>query len=299
MSVLSPSRSIVFGISCALLAAIGFSGKAILVKLAYQHGVDSVTLLALRMAMALPFFIVMAVWAQYRATTSLTRMDYAWVIALGLLGYYLSSLLDFAGLQYIPASLERLILFLYPTLTVLLSAWWDQRSISRRTWWAMGLCYGGIVLVFAMQQGVVSAHAGWGSLLVFASTLTYSLYLVGAGRMITRVGSLRFTAYASGVASFATLAQFALTRPWSSLQLSATVYGLAAWMAVLSTVLPVLLLSLAIQRIGAGRAALLGFVGPISTLGLAYWLLGETLTLAQLFGSGLVLLGVFTLSQRR
>lgn len=291
-------RNLLFSVSYALIAAVGFSGKAILVKLAYQQGVDSITLMTLRMTMALPFFVLMAIWAQRRAPPSLTRVDYAWVVTLGLLGYYVSSLLDFAGLQYISASLERLILFLYPTLTVLLSAWLERRKVSTRTWFAMGLCYSGIALVFVMQQGSPAIHASWGGLLVFASTLTYSLYLVGAGRIIARIGSLRFTAYASSVAGIATLLQFSLSRTLSNLHLPASVYGLAALMAIFSTVLPVWLLSLAIQQIGAGRTALLGFIGPISTLGLAYCLLGETLNKLQLVGTGLVLIGVLTISKR-
>lgn len=286
------------GLGCALLAAVGFSGKAILVKLAYLHGVDSITLLTLRMAMALPFFGLMAIWAQRGNPPPLVRTDYAWVVALGLLGYYLSSVLDFAGLQYIPASLERLILFLYPTLTVLLSAWLERRKVSARTWRAMGLCYSGIALVFVMQPGGQALHAWWGGLLVFASTLTYSLYLVGAGRVIARIGALRFTAYASGVASVAVLMQFAFSRPLSKVYLPASVYELAALMAIFSTVLPVWLLSVAIHRIGAGRTALLGFIGPISTLGLAFGLLGETLNGLQLLGTGLVLAGVLTIGKR-
>lgn len=282
------------GVLCALAAAIGFSGKAILVKLAYQSGVDSITLLALRMALALPFFVAIAWWTG--RGQRLQRADWAWLAGLGFLGYYLSSLLDFWGLQYISAGLERLILFLYPTFTVLLTAWVERRGIARPTWGAMAFCYAGIVLVFVQSGGTANCDLWLGAALVLASTLSYALYLVGAGRAIARLGSLRFTAYASALASVFTLLQFVAMRPFSALHLPWRVYELSAAMALFSTVLPVFLLSFAIRRLGAGPAALIGSVGPVSTLFLAYVWLGETLSGLQLAGAGLVLSGVLMIS---
>ncbi len=282
------------GVIFALLAAVGFSAKAIFVKLAYlDKGVDAVTLLALRMAFSVPFFIGVAVWARYKHAEPLNRHDKLLVLGLGLIGYYLSSFLDFLGLQYITAGLERLILFLYPTMTVILTALVFKRPIGRITLAAMGLTYLGIVFVFLHAGGAKEGGSiALGASLVFASTLTYSSYLVGAGHAIRRIGATRFTAYAMVVASAASLLQFAVTHPLGALALPGRVYGLSVALAVFSTVLPVFMLSWAIRRIGSGSASLIGAIGPVSTIFLAYVILGESLTLTQIFGSALVLGGV-------
>lgn len=290
------------GMGITLLAAVGFSAKAILVKLAYQDSVDALTLLTLRMAFSMPFFLAAVVWSQFgRREAALHRRDWLAVFGLGLIGYYLSSLLDFAGLQYISASLERLILFLFPTMVVALSALLYRTAIQREVLWALGLSYAGIALVvmrdFHFGQG--GDHLAWGVALVFASTLTYSLYLIGAGAAIARIGALRFTAYAMTVASLAILLQFALTHPLSALRQTERVYALSLAMAIFSTVLPVFLLSAGIRLIGSGRASLVGSVGPVSTVALAYVFLGEAISPAQVAGSLLVLAGVGVIAARR
>lgn len=287
----------------ALFAAIGFSAKAILIKLAYLDHVDAITLLALRMAFAVPFFIVVAIWVNRRNAAPLKRQDWIAVITLGLLGYYLSSFLDFLGLLYITAGLERLILFLYPTMTVILSALIYKRPVGRKVILAMALSYAGIVLVFLhdigisqSNEGVTQAQVMLGALLVFGSTLSYSTYLVGAGHSIARIGATRFTAYASIVASVASLLQFAVTHPLSALSLPLRVYELSIAMAIFSTVLPVFLLSYAIRRIGSGSSSLIGSVGPVVTIALAYVFLHEEVSLLQIAGSSLVLAGVLMVS---
>jgi drug/metabolite transporter (DMT)-like permease len=291
-------RDAPLGAFFALLAAIGFSAKAILVKLAYREGVDAVTLLALRMAFSVPFFAAAAVWSRRAALGPVGARDWGLIVLLGLTGYYLSSYLDFLGLQYVTAGLERLILFLYPTITVLLAAVLARRPVGRRVLAAMALCYAGIVLVFAHDlflQGLGSMRGAvlLGAGLVFASTISYSVYLVGAGHAIGRIGAARFTANAMIVASAASLAQFALARSTAALDLSARAYALAFAMAVCSTVLPVFMLSFAIRRIGPGRASLIGSVGPVSTIFLAYAFLQEDVSWLQLAGSALVLGGVW------
>lgn len=291
-------RDAYIGVIFALLAAVGFSAKAIFVKLAYlESQVDAITLLALRMAFSVPFFIGVAIWVRCKHAEPLNRHDKLLVLGLGLIGYYLSSFLDFLGLQYITAGLERLILFLYPTMTVILTALVFKRSIGRITLAAMGLTYLGIVFVFLHAGGAKEGGSiALGASLVFASTLTYSSYLVGAGHAIRRIGATRFTAYAMVVASAASLLQFAIAHPpgtWSSaLALPVRVYGLSMALAIFSTVLPVFMLSWAIRRIGSGSASLIGAIGPVSTIFLAYVILGESLTLIQIFGSALVLGGV-------
>lgn len=289
-------RDAILGVIFALLAAVGFSGKAILVKLAYLDHVDAVTLLALRMLFSVPVFIGVAVWAAYRHAEPLNTHDRLLVLALGLLGYYLSSLLDFMGLQYISAGLERLILFLYPTMTVILAAVIYRRTIGRKIMMALALSYAGIALVFLHDVGTQQQGILLGASLVFLSTLSYSLYLVGAGHAIRRIGTTRFTAYAMIVASAACLMHFGATHPLAALDLPTRVYWLALAMAVFSTVLPVFLLSYAIRRIGSGSASLIGSVGPVSTVFMAYLFLGEHISLLQIAGSTLVLAGVLVVS---
>jgi drug/metabolite transporter (DMT)-like permease len=291
------NREALTGVVFALLAAVGFSGKAILVKLAYLDGVDAITLLALRMAFSVPFFIVVALWMARRHALPLNLHDKLLGLGLGLIGYYLSSLLDFLGLQYISAGLERLILFLYPTMTVILSALIYRRAIGKKVIAAMILSYAGIALVFLHDFGARQGGSiVLGSVLVFLSTLSYSSYLVGVGHAVKRIGTTRFTAYAMIVASVASLLQFVVMRPMSALDLPQGVYGYALAMAIFSTVLPVFMLSYAIRRIGSGSASLIGSIGPVSTIYMAYLFLGERVSLLQIAGSLLVLAGVLIVS---
>lgn len=290
------NRDALLGVSLALLAAVGFSAKAILVKLAYLDNVDAVTLLALRMVFSVPFFIGVALWVNRHDAPSLNRHDWLLVLSLGLIGYYCSSFLDFLGLQYISAGLERLILFLYPTMTVIISALIYKRAIGRKVIGAMLLSYAGIVLVFLHDAGMSQSGTVLGASLVFASTLSYSIYLVGAGHAIGRIGVSRFTSYAMIVASAASLLQFGIMRPMSALDLPVRVYELAIAMAIFSTVLPVFLLSHAIRRIGSGNTSLIGSVGPVSTIYMAYLFLNEHISLLQIAGSALVLVGVVVIS---
>jgi len=290
-------QEVLIGVVFALLAAVGFSAKAILVKLAYLEHVDAITLLALRMVFSVPFFIGVAVWAKLHHAVPLGKQDKLLVLALGLIGYYLSSFLDFLGLQYVTAGLERLILFLYPTMTVVLTALLFKRPIGKKVFVAMALSYAGIALVFLHDVGVKQGgNVVLGGFLVFLSTLSYSTYLVGAGHAIARIGTARFTAYAMVVASAASLLQFVVMRPLSALDLSLRVYELSIGMAIFSTVLPVFLLSYAIKRIGSGSASLIGSIGPVSTIFMAYFILGEGISALQIAGSSLVLVGVIIIS---
>lgn len=290
------SRDVILGVIFALLAAVGFSAKAILVKLAYHDDVDAITLLALRMAFSVPFFIGVAIWMERRHATPLGTHDRLLVLGLGLIGYYCSSFLDFLGLQYISAGLERLILFLYPTMTVILTAVIYRRRIAGKVMAAMALSYVGIALVFLHDVGVQESSVMLGASLVFASTVSYAVYLVGAGHAIARIGAMRFTAYAMVVACAASLLQFVVMHPVSALDLPLRVYELSLAMAIFSTVLPVFMLSFAIRRIGSGSASLIGTIGPVSTIYMAYVFLGEHISMLQIAGSVLVLCGVLMVS---
>ena len=294
------SRQKIAGIIFAFVAAIGFSAKAIMVKLAYIDAVDAITLLALRLAFSLPFFLIVAAMANWnKRSQALTAKDKLAVVGLGLIGYYLASYLDFLGLQYISAGLERLILFLYPTMAVLISALIFKYRIGRTAMFALLISYAGIALVFLHDMHVLQHDALSGSVLVFVSALAYAVYLVGAGHTIARIGATRFTAYVMTVACVACLMQFAFTHSVTDLNLPSRVYGLSIAMAVFSTVLPAFLLAASMRRIGSMHTSMIGSIGPVSTIFLAYIFLGERLSLVQIIGSILVLAGVLMISLKK
>jgi drug/metabolite transporter (DMT)-like permease len=280
----------------AVAGVLGFSFKAILIKLAYAwHPIDAVTLLALRMIYSAPFFVAMAIWAGRRANVKpLARAD-LWKLAwLGFIGYYLASLLDFIGLEYITAALERLVLFLYPTMVVLLSAAITKTPITRRAVIALVVSYAGIVLVFAhdLTASVEPRAVAIGGALVFGSAALYALYLVQAGDVIKRLGSMRFIAWAMIASSVFVLGQFALMRPVGALAVPPSIHALALAMAVFSTVLPTWLIAESIKRMGANASSFVGSLGPVFTIGLGALILGEPLHWIQLAGAALVLVGV-------
>lgn len=258
-----------------------------------------VTLLALRMAFALPVFVWIGL-RESRDAPPLTARDWTAVVVLGLLGYYGASIFDFIGLQYITAGLERLILFTYPTLTILISVLFFGHAAKRREMAALLLCYLGIAAAFAHDLGVAAdAMAVWiGGGFVFASSLSYAAYLAGSARMIARLGAARFTALAMLVSTAATLIHFFATQPIGELIQPLPIYGYGIGMAVVSTVIPVFAQSAAIRRIGAGRAALIGTLGPLVTIALGWWLLGEAMSLWQLIGAALVVAGVVIAGRR-
>jgi drug/metabolite transporter (DMT)-like permease len=289
------ARSAYIGVACAILGSIAFSGKTIIVKLAYQHGVDVLTLLALRMLFALPFFLMMAWWA---GAAHLKPHDWLGVAALGFTGYYVGSYLDFAGLQYISAGLGRLILYLYPTIVVLMSALFLKQPIRRRHIISLALSYSGIALVFNAE---VKFGGDWnliwlGAGLVFASAITYAIYLIAGSRYVLTMGSMRFTAYAATSASFFVIAHFMALRGPSQLAVSNDVYVLVLIMAIFTTVMPLWLMAEGLKRIGANQVALVGCIGPLSTMVFGQIFLGEVITLIQLLGAGLVLAGVLIIS---
>jgi drug/metabolite transporter (DMT)-like permease len=283
----------------AMSGAVAFSGKAIIVKLAYRHGVDAITLIMLRMVVALPFFLLMVWWAG-RGRAALPWRDKLVAAALGFSGYYLSSYLDFLGLQHITASLERLILYLTPAVVLLLSWVLYGRRASRAQWAAMALGYGGLLLVFGHELTLDGPRVALGAALVVASTLSYAGYLLYSGEVVRRIGSLRLTGWASSVACGLCLLQFGLTRPLAGLaELAAPVAWLSLLNGTVCTVLPVLLVMMAIERIGSARAAQYGMVGPITTIALGVLILGEPFTAWVAAGTLCVLGSVALLARSR
>jgi len=283
-----------------LLAAVGsvlFSGKAIVVKLAYRHGVDAETLIALRMLFAVPFFLV-AWWWTARGAAPLNRSEHLRIIIIGLLGYYAASYLDFLGLQYITAALERLILYLNPTIVLLMSAVFLGKRIVRLDYLALALAYSGILLVFLHDVRLAGDNVALGATLVFVSAVCYAGYLVLSGELVQKVGAIRLTSYAMVVATVAVLVQFIVLRPLGNLAQPAPVLWLSLINGLFCTVLPVFATMLAVARIGAGSTSITAMVGPVSTIALGYVFLGEAITGWQLAGTALVLAGVFVLSRK-
>jgi drug/metabolite transporter (DMT)-like permease len=287
------------GLLLAMAGAIAFSGKAIIVKLAYRHGVDAVTLIMLRMLFALPLFVLLAWWAG-RGKPALTARDWRVITLLGFSGYYLASFLDFWGLQYVSASLERLILYLGPTLVLLLGRVLFGRRVAPRQLLALAISYAGVGLVFGQELRLEGGHIAFGAALVFASTLSYALYLVYSGEEVKRLGALRLTGLATSVACVLCIAQFALLRPWhSALQVAPPVLWLSLLNALLCTFAPVLMVMMAIERIGAAMASMAGMIGPLSTIAMSVWILGEAFTAWIAAGTLLVLMGIWLLARGR
>jgi len=296
-----PNPHLATGLLLASIGAIGFSGKAIIVKLAYRHGVDAVTLIMYRMLFALPLFLALAWWASHRPggdkPAPLTRRDWMGVIGLGFTGYYLASFLDFWGLQYVSASLERLILYLNPTIVLVLGWVLYRRRITGVQALAMLVSYAGVLLVFGHEVGAQGPNAALGALLVFLSAVSYAVYLVYSGELVKRLGSLRLVGLASTVACVLCIAQFLVLRPLGAMAVAPEVIWLSVLNATLCTFAPVLFVMMGVERIGAGLAAQTGMIGPLSTIIMGVLILDESFNRWIIAGTVLVLGGVFLVTR--
>jgi drug/metabolite transporter (DMT)-like permease len=286
------------GLALASAGSIAFSGKAIIVKLAYRHGVDAVTLIAYRMLFALPLFVVLAWWAG-RGQPRLTARDWRVVTGLGFSGYYLASFLDFAGLAYVTASLERLILYLNPTLVLALGVVLFKRRVSLRQAIALAVSYCGVLLVFGHEVSLQGTNTALGTALVFASAVSYAIYLVTSGEEVQRLGALRLTGLATSVACLFCIAQFFVLRPLAAFAVAPEVIWLSVLNATLCTFLPVLMVMMAIERVGATVTAQTGMIGPLSTILMSVVILGEPFTGWIVAGTVLVLTGIWLLAKWR
>lgn len=293
-----PAPSVLPGLLLASAGSIAFSGKAIIVKLAYRYGVDAVTLIMYRMLFALPLFVALAWWAG-RGHPPLARRDWAAIVGLGFCGYYLASFLDFAGLAYITASFERIVLYLNPTIVVLLGWMLFGRRVGVRQLVALAVSYAGVLLVFGHELRVEGSNVALGALLVFGSALSYAVYLVYSGEVVQRIGSLRLTGLATTVACLFCLAQFALVRPLAAALVAPEVLWLSVLNATVCTFAPVLMVMMAIERVGSALVAQTGMIGPLSTIGMGVLLLGEPFTPWVAAGTALVLAGVWLLTRWR
>ena len=297
-----------WGIAFALAGTIAFAFRPVLIKLAYvetaaAHQISATTLLFLRMTLSLPFFLAMAWWMRRidPAAAPIARRDWLGIVGLGFLGYYLASLLDFIGLQYVPAGVGRLIMFLYPTLVVILSDFFLSKSPTRRELAALAITYAGIALVLSDKLGMAPEHRQFmfGALLIFTSAMCYAVYLVTGSQLVKRVGSVRFTAYTMIVSTAPAIAQFFALESPAALALTANLWWIAILLATVCTVLPVLLVAEALKRIGANHFALIGALGPVTTVLADFLLLDGALSIAQILGGALVISGVLLVTLRR
>lgn len=286
------------GVVFAGIGAIGFSGKAIIAKLAYAYGVDAVTLLMYRMLFAFPLFLALSWWAG-RSKPALTGHDWRVLSGLGVAGYYLASFLDFAGLQYISANLERLILYLNPTFVLALGVLLFRKRVTPRQWLALAVSYLGVLVVYGHDVSLNGSDVALGSMLVLGSAICYAIYLTFSGEVVKRLGALRITGVATSIACVLCIAQFFVLRPVSALSVAPEVIWLSALNATLCTFAPVLLVMLAVERVGAAVTAQTGSIGPISTIGLSILLLGEPFTPWLALGTLLVLSGIALLMRWR
>ena len=297
---MSPAAYRGWGMLFALGGTVAFAFRPVLIKLGYEAApVSATTLLFLRMTLSLPFFAVVA-WG-LRREPALARRDWPGLVGLGFLGYYLASLLDFLGLHDVPAGLGRLIMFLYPTLVVILSALFLQRRPTGREIAALAMTYAGIALVLARQLGVEPEQRQFlfGAALIFGSAMSYAVYLVTGSQLVKRVGSMRFTAYTMMVSTVPALVQFAALESPAALELPGEVWLYAILLATVCTVLPVFLVAEALKRIGANHFALIGGLGPVTTVAADFALLEGALGPLQLLGGALVISGVLLVSLKK
>jgi drug/metabolite transporter (DMT)-like permease len=284
------------GLLLASLGAVAFSGKAIIIKLAYRYGVDAVTLIMYRMLFALPLFLALA-WHSGRGKPALTWRDWRTVLGLGFSGYYLASFLDFAGLAYVSASLERLILYLNPTIVLVIGVTFFRKRVTRAQLAALAVSYCGVLCVFGREVSLTGSDAPLGATLVFASAVAYAVYLVYSGEEVRRLGALRLTGLATTVACIICIGQFFLLRPVSAMTVATPVLWLSVLNATACTFAPVLMVMMAIERIGATLTAQAGTVGPLSTILMAVLILGEPFTPWIAAGTALVLVGIWLLTR--
>ncbi|MEM8929427.1 MAG: DMT family transporter [Bacteroidota bacterium] len=284
------------GILLGILGVVLFSTKAVLVKLAYRYDIDTLELLLFRMLFSVPFYAIILLSIQGKKKQLPTRKDMFWIVVFGFLGYYMASYFDFLGLNYIKAGLERIILFVYPTIVVVLGYIFFKDRISKTQAVAIGITYAGVLVTFWSEIDLSGSKTLWGGFLVLLSAITYASYLVGSGWLIPKYGVMRFTCYSMIVSTFCVVVHYGVYGNWQLWDFPAMVYVYGILMAIISTLIPSFLVSESIKRLGASNFSILGSLGPVSTIILAYIFLGEQLTYIQLLGMLVVIGGVTFLS---
>lgn len=289
------------GVLLVVIGSIFFSSKAIFVKLGIKSGSDSITLLALRMLSAFPFYLVFLFYAiSKKKLQKLTKNDWKKVVMLGVLGYYLASLFDFIGLSYINASLERLILFTYPTMVLILGRIFYNRRIHVIQWMAVLVCFIGLGLAFVGDMNIAYSKGLYvGLFYVLLSALTYAYYLVSSDGLITRIGSSLFTALSLLVSTVAVFVHVMIAHPVHIDEISRVTWYYGCALGIIATVIPTFLIAAGIMKIGSANASLIASIGPVSTIILASVFLEEKLTLSHIIGTILVLVGVILIGSNK
>lgn len=287
------------GILIAIVGIVLFSAKAVMVKLAYKYHVSVIHLLLFRMLFSLPFYVLILSFVKTQHPEKIKNTDYLWIVCFGLIGYYLASYFDFLGLQYIKAGLERIILFVYPTLVLLITRIFFKTKITSRQLIAILITYLGVVITFWGEVKFESDHLLLGGFLIFLSALTYASYLVGSGWLIPKFGAIVFTSYAMIVSSICVIFHYLIADRTSIMNYQYEVYLLGFLMAIFSTLIPSFLVSFAIKKLGASNFSIIGSIGPISTIILAYFFLNEKLSFVQVIGTLVVIIGVLVVSSKK
>lgn len=289
-----------YGVAIGVLGVILFSSKAVMVKLAYNYEVDSISILLLRMVFSFPFYVIIAyISRNQNSHIEVEFKDYVWVVFFGFIGYYLASYFDFVGLTYIKASLERIILFLYPTLVLLFNRLFLKQPITIIQAGAIGLTYLGVIIAFSDEVVVSGSEAYLGGVFIVLSAITYASYLVGSGWLIPKFGVMKFTAYAMIVSCICVFVHYNFISKMDLFGFPWEVYVLGFLIAIFSTVIPSFLVSTAIKMISSSNFAIVAGIGPISTIILASIFLNESLTLLQLFGAVIVIIGILLVSIKK
>ncbi|NJB85464.1 drug/metabolite transporter (DMT)-like permease [Lewinella marina] len=300
MAALSAYSSRTIGMLCLLLGAVLFSSKGVIIKLAYEYGVSSISLLGLRMIFSLPLFLLIGYFRgrKRRHAEPLTARDLGTILLLGVVGYYLASYTDFLGLQYITAGMERVILFTYPTMVLIMQRIVFGTPIRPVQWVATGICYLGIFIAFSGSDLSAGSDFLKGAALVLLSALLYASYIIGSGRLAPRLGNIRFTSLALITSSLAVITHVSLSSdPLLGLPTEVYVYG--AVMAAFCTVAPSYLVTEGVKRLGAGDAAIIGAVGPVATILLEYLVLEEHINVLQGVGAVFIIGGVIIIGRSK
>ncbi len=292
------------GILLAIAGACLFSTKPIIIKFTYAYHIDPVTLMTLRMAFSLPFYVLFALLAyrerkRSKTPTDLSRTILIQTALIGMLGYYIASYLDLEGLTRITAQFERLILFTYPTFVILLGALFFKHKVTVPILLALGVTYAGLAIIFGQDLQLFGEEVITGAAFVLGAAVTFAGYILFSQFGIKKLGARLFTCFAMIAASIAILAHFSATHSLQMLIQPQEVYALTFLIAVISTVLPSFMIAAAIERIGPGPTSLFSAIGPVFTTFLGIVLLSETFTPLHFTGMVLVLAGALILSQKR
>ncbi len=291
-------KKFVYGILLGILGIVLFSSKAVMVKLVYQYEVDALSALLLRMLFSFPFYVAIAYfYRNEKKQVANSKKDYLWLVFFGFVGYYLASYFDFVGLTYIKASLERIILFVYPTIVLLFNKLFLKKSITRNQKLAIFITYVGIIITFGSEVSISGNHAYLGGFFVLLSAITYASYLVGSGWLIPKFGVMRFTAYAMLVSCICVFVHYGIISKINIVNYPWQVYVLGLFIAVFATVIPSFLVSISIKLINSSNFAVVAGIGPISTIVLAVVFLNESLTPLQIFGTIVVISGILLVSK--